>query len=127
MEPQPLCMGYLSMSTRKRNFMARRMLFSCSIILTLLAAQWLIFYHPPTARAATSATQNLVQYVNPFIGTDNSNSPNPVPGGAGGSTYPGAVVPFGMVQFSPDTPNASPSGYRYSDTTINDFSLTHFD
>ena len=40
--------------------------------------------------------------------------------------YPGAVVPFGMVQFSPDTPTASPSGYRYSDTSIEEFSLTHF-
>src|SRR3954469_4079683 len=73
------------------------------------------------------ADVNLTQYVNPLIGTDDSNSPNPVPGGAGGSTYPGAVVPFGMVQFSPDTPSASPSGYRYSDTSIEDFSLTHFD
>jgi predicted alpha-1,2-mannosidase len=79
-----------------------------------------------TATPAAAATLNLTQYVNPFIGTDNSNSPNPVPGGAGGSTYPGAVVPFGMVQFSPDTPTASPSGYRYSDTSIQEFSLTHF-
>ncbi len=76
---------------------------------------------------AHAATLNLTQYVNPFIGTDDSNSPNPVGGGAGGSTYPGAVVPFGMVQFSPDTPTASPSGYRYSDTSVEDFSLTHFD
>ncbi len=75
---------------------------------------------------ASAATLALTQYVNPFIGTDNSNSPNPVPGGAGGSTYPGAVVPFGMTQFSPDTPTASPSGYRYSDTRIEEFSLTHF-
>jgi predicted alpha-1,2-mannosidase len=50
-----------------------------------------------------------------------------VPGGAGGSTYPGPVLPFGMVQLGPDTPTASPSGYRNSDTTIEDFSLTHFD
>lgn len=70
---------------------------------------------------------DLTQFVNPFIGTDDSNSPNPVGGGAGGSTYPGAVMPFGMVQFSPDTPSASPSGYRSSDTTIEEFSLTHFD
>src|SRR5690349_21258914 len=76
---------------------------------------------------AAAATLNLTQYVNPFIGTDDSNSPNPVPGGAGGSTYPGAVVPFGMVQFSPDTPTGSPSGYRDRDRTIEEFSLTHFD
>src|SRR5262249_1236162 len=80
-----------------------------------------------TGTAAHAATLNLTQYVNPFVGTDDSNAPNPVPGGAGGSTYPGAEVPFGMVQFSPDTPTASPSGYRYSDTSIEDFSLTHFD
>ena len=71
--------------------------------------------------------RRLIQHVDPFVGTDDSSSPNPVSGGAGGSTYPGAVVPFGMVQLSPDTPTASPSGYRYSDTIIDGFSLTHFD
>ncbi|HEV7897026.1 MAG TPA: GH92 family glycosyl hydrolase [Planosporangium sp.] len=88
----------------------------------------------PTGRSAVAssalrpaAAGSLTQYVNPFVGTDDSNSPNPVGGGAGGSTYPGAVVPFGMVQFSPDTPTASPSGYRDSDRTIEEFSLTHFD
>src|SRR5690349_800763 len=79
-----------------------------------------------TAVPAHAATLNLTQYVNPFIGTDDSNSPNPVPGGAGGSTVPGPVVPFGMVQFSPDTPTASPSGYRNADSQIQEFSLTHF-
>ncbi len=78
-----------------------------------------------TAEAA-AAIIPLTQHVNPFIGTDDSNSPNPVPGGAGGSTVPGPVAPFGMVQFSPDTPTASPSGYRFSDTQIQEFSLTHF-
>ncbi|HET8841535.1 MAG TPA: GH92 family glycosyl hydrolase, partial [Ktedonobacteraceae bacterium] len=107
--------------------MARRVLLSCVVLFTLLLAQSLFFTPASTTHASTLATQNLVQYVNPFIGTGPSNAPNPVPGGAGGSTYPGAVVPFGMVQFSPDTPNGSPSGYLYSDTTINDFSLTHFD
>ena len=68
-----------------------------------------------------------VDHVDPFVGTDDSSSPNPVGGGAGGSTYPGAVVPFGMVQLSPDTPTASPSGYRFTDTQIEQFSLTHFD
>jgi putative alpha-1,2-mannosidase len=68
---------------------------------------------------------DLTGYVDPFIGTDDSSSPFPVPGGAGGSTYPGAVAPFGMVQFGPDTPTASPSGYRFSDTEIEQLSLTH--
>src|SRR5215218_6508235 len=79
------------------------------------------------AAPAHAAPLALTQYVNPFIGTDDSNSPNPVGGGAGGSTYPGATVPFGMLQFSPDTPTASPSGYRDKDRTIEEFSLTHFD
>jgi putative alpha-1,2-mannosidase len=65
-----------------------------------------------TTSPAQAADLNLTSYVNPFVGTDDSNSPNPVGGGAGGSTFPGATVPFGMVQFSPDTPTASPSGYR---------------
>jgi predicted alpha-1,2-mannosidase len=75
---------------------------------------------------ATAVVLPLTQHVNPFIGTDDSNSPNPVPGGAGGSTVPGPAAPFGMVQWSPDTPTASPSGYRFSDTQIQEFSLTHF-
>ncbi|HEX7870944.1 MAG TPA: hypothetical protein VF455_12615, partial [Chryseobacterium sp.] len=37
-------------------------------------------------------SQNYSQYVNPFIGT-----------GGHGHTFPGAIVPFGMVQLSPDT------------------------
>ncbi|MER7008976.1 GH92 family glycosyl hydrolase [Dactylosporangium sp. NPDC000555] len=78
------------------------------------------------AAPALAADLNLTQYVNPLIGTDDSNSPNPVGGGAGGSTFPGATVPFGMLQFSPDTPTASPSGYRDSDRTIEELSLTHF-
>jgi predicted alpha-1,2-mannosidase len=79
-----------------------------------------------TAGSASADVLNLTQYVNPLIGTDDSNSPNPVGGGAGGSTYPGAAVPFGGVQFSPDTPTASPSGYRDKDRSIEEFSLTHF-
>ena len=62
-------------------------------------------------------TEDYTQYVNPFIGTDFT-----------GNTYPGAQVPFGMVQLSPD--NGLPgwdriSGYFYPDTTIAGFSHTH--
>ena len=56
---------------------------------------------------------NHASYVDPFIGTT-----------AGGNTYPGAVVPFGMVQFSPDT-RAGGIGYEYGDRSIEGFSLTH--
>ncbi|HEX7411530.1 MAG TPA: GH92 family glycosyl hydrolase, partial [Bacteroidales bacterium] len=56
-------------------------------------------------------------YVNPMIGT-----------GGHGHTYPGAVVPFGMVQLSPDTRLDGwdgCSGYHYSDSIIYGFSHTH--
>ncbi|NCD72004.1 GH92 family glycosyl hydrolase [Mucilaginibacter agri] len=55
--------------------------------------------------------------VNPFIGT-----------GGHGHTYPGAVVPFGMVQLSPDTRLEGwdgCSGYHYTDTVVYGFSHTH--
>jgi predicted alpha-1,2-mannosidase len=60
--------------------------------------------------------QNLTQYVNPFCGTAG--------GGNAASLYPGAVAPFGMVQWSPDT-SQNPGGYLYSDTQVHGFSLTH--
>ncbi|MEV6551025.1 GH92 family glycosyl hydrolase [Streptomyces sp. NPDC051597] len=99
----------------------------CAAALSALALAATGLVGLATAAPAHAAVLPLTQYVDPFIGTDDSNAPNPVPGGAGGSTYPGAVVPFGGVQFSPDTPTASPSGYRYKDATVEDFSLTHFD
>jgi predicted alpha-1,2-mannosidase len=45
----------------------------------------------------------------------------------GGNTYPGAEVPYGMVQWSPDTsPNRSAGGgYNYGDTSLMGYSLTH--
>jgi predicted alpha-1,2-mannosidase len=67
----------------------------------------------------------LAQWVDPFIGTTASAAPSPVPNGAGGSTNPAAALPFGMVQWGPDTPNASPPGYEWTDTTITGSSVTH--
>ena len=44
-----------------------------------------------------------------------------------GNTFPGADVPFGMVQWSPDTPTRlTTGGYDYDDTSIIGYSLTHF-
>lgn len=77
----------------------------------------------------TSAQQNLVQYVKPIIGTSKM-----------GHTYPGATVPFGAVQLSPETDTLSYevngkyngdvykycAGYKYEDKTITGFSHTHF-
>mgnify|MGYP001256017180 CR=1 FL=1 len=56
-------------------------------------------------------------FVNPFIGTDGP-----------GNTYPGATVPFGMVQLSPDIGVSGwdrISGYYYQDSIISGFSHTH--
>ena len=61
--------------------------------------------------------KELISYVNPFIGT-----------GGHGHTYPGATMPFGMMQLSPDTRLDGwdgCSGYHYSDTEIYGFSHTH--
>lgn len=63
-----------------------------------------------------------VDYVNPFIGTD--ASVNPTKWGAYGGTYPGAVVPHGMVQISPETRiSGSQRGYVHGDRQIVWFSL----
>lgn len=61
--------------------------------------------------------QTFTKYVNPFIGTS-----------ATGHTFPGATVPFGMVQLSPETGNFGwnyCSGYRYEDKVITGFAHTH--
>ena len=61
--------------------------------------------------------QNLSRFVDPFIGT-----------GGHGHTYPGATVPFGMVQLSPDNGDEGwdwCSGYNYSSSTIAGFSHMH--
>ncbi|UYB38735.1 GH92 family glycosyl hydrolase [Streptomyces sp. Je 1-4] len=54
----------------------------------------------------------LTDLVNPFIGSQND-----------GNTYPGAAVPFGMVQLSPDTGHFA--GYSYDDDRIRGFSAVH--
>jgi predicted alpha-1,2-mannosidase len=68
----------------------------------------------------------LLTYVDPLIGTAPTDAPNPVPGGKGGSVFPGAVAPFGMVQWSPDTPSHETNGYDYTDNEIMAFSMTHY-
>lgn len=72
------------------------------------------------ASAGMGAAQpdaDVTRYVNPFIGT-----------GGHGHCYPGATVPFGMVQLSPDTYNDGwdwCSGYHITDRSIMGFSHTH--
>jgi predicted alpha-1,2-mannosidase len=81
------------------------------------------------AAYSQETTNDLASQVNPLIGTKNM-----------GHTFPGATVPFGMVQLSPETGNEPMfidgkynkevyrycSGYQYDDSTIFGFSHTHF-
>ena len=78
---------------------------------------------------AKAQSENLIQFVNPMVGTQRM-----------GHTYPGATVPFGSVQLSPDTDTVGYwldgkyngkvyeycAGYQYDDPTIVGFSHTHF-
>lgn len=72
--------------------------------------------------AGAQSARNGYSAVDPFIGTED-----------GGHTFPGATVPFGMIQLSPDTQiqyfkQSYPwaAGYQYKDPTILGFSHTHF-
>ncbi|WP_044365323.1 GH92 family glycosyl hydrolase [Streptomyces natalensis] len=67
----------------------------------------------PAARAAWPGGDGaLTGLVNPFIGSRND-----------GNTFPGAAVPFGMVQLSPDTGHTT--GYDYDDDHIRGFGSVH--
>jgi predicted alpha-1,2-mannosidase len=88
-----------------------------------------LFYCLLLAPGLCAAQQGLVKYVKPIIGTEKM-----------GHTFPGATVPFGAVQLSPETDTIPYSvdgkytgtvynycaGYKYEDKTIVGFSHTHF-
>lgn len=89
--------------------------------LSLLAALVVCLSNTLGTTAATTSphptSKDTLESVNPFIGT-----------AAHGHTYPGATVPFGMVQLSPDTNTTGwdwCSGYHWSDSSILGFSHTH--
>ena len=68
-------------------------------------------------QAISAQTENFAEYVNPFIGT-----------GGHGHTYPGATLPFGMMQLSPDTRLDGwdgCGGYHFTDDIVYGFSHTH--
>jgi predicted alpha-1,2-mannosidase len=70
---------------------------------------------PASSAQAAAFVTNPASLVNPFIGTTNSED-----------DFPGADVPFGMVQWSPDTPSRPEGGgYEYNDSSITGFSLDH--
>ena len=68
-------------------------------------------------RGTQAPPTDAIKYVNIFVGT-----------GGHGHTFPGATLPFGAVQLSPDTDNKGwdwCSGYHHADTSIMGFSHTH--
>ena len=71
----------------------------------------------PPDHPARLRPSSVAGWVDPFIGT-----------GGHGHTYPGATVPFGMVQVSPDNGRSGwdwSSGYHWSDSVLTGFSHTH--
>ena len=79
-------------------------------LIALLSLTMLLF-------GCSEKEKDFAKYVNPFIGT-----------GGHGHTYPGAVLPNGMVQLSPDTRTNgwdACSGYHYEDSMLIGFSHTH--
>ncbi len=76
-----------------------------------------VMMSPALAALPARAASHPVEEALPMVGTADH-----------GHAYPGATVPFGMVQLSPDTPIQGwdgASGYHYSDTAIRGFSHTH--
>src|SRR5579872_4383857 len=74
-----------------------------------------------SAVPAAAAPLNPTLLVDPFVGTSTTPDGSDVI-----DDFPGADVPFGMVQWSPDTPSQNAGGgYEYQDKAITDFSLTH--
>lgn len=87
------------------------------LTLEIAVMAFLAFSCNRTQQPVAVVENNLSGYVNTFTGTDGP-----------GNTFPGAVVPFGMVQLSPD--NGLPGwdrigGYFWPDSTIAGFSHTH--
>ncbi len=120
--------------SRKTPFFTRKrvvfLLLALLIILAIPVGIFLFFHQPQQSVPGmpykkVSANLSPVQYVDPLIGTWAQPQDLALGGFAGGNLFPGASYPHGMVQWSPD--NAStPGGYRYNESFMRGFSLTHF-
>ena len=64
------------------------------------------------AAATSLSSADPVSLVDPFVGTEGN-----------GHTFPGADVPFGMVQFSPVSVGGGSGGYEFDDARLSGFSL----
>ncbi len=73
------------------------------------------------AGSSSAAATGPVLLVDPFLGTSTTADGSDII-----DDFPGADVPFGMVQWSPDTPSQNAGGgYEYNDHEITGFHLTH--
>lgn len=93
-------------------------------VLMLAATSCTTSEKPQTSSAAETGkgTQDLVKYAKPMCGT--GDYPHTAAGQ--NNLFPGAVAPFGMIQWSPDTGSGRKmGGYAYYDTEISGFSLDH--
>src|SRR3954451_15521030 len=80
---------------------------------------------PGAVAPGASAAEQPAAYVNPFNGTA-SGAPDFGTGGGAGNTFPGPVLPFGMIQWGPDTSPSSANvggGYSHGDSKIRGFSV----
>ncbi|MDP3950863.1 GH92 family glycosyl hydrolase, partial [Microbacterium sp.] len=95
-------------------------------VITALTASSLLV--TPVANAAEASTLSAFDAVDQFIGTEMNDANNGRGNDHYGNTYPGATVPFGMVQSSPTTYEASTGeqygGYEYQADQIRGFGMT---
>ncbi len=98
------------------------LLLVARLVLPIVASSLVVLPMLLSPGRAVAAASGPARDVDPRIGT-----------GGGGHTFPGAALPFGMIQLSPDTAMpefhhayAWAAGYQYGDPTIRGFSHTHF-
>lgn len=108
-----------TMPRRGRGHVARTNAHSIafSVLSLLLAGCGIANSAQPSSHQSQPSLPDLTHYVDPLIGTTGD-----------GNVSPAADVPFGMVQWGPDTSAGGlvkPGGYQYGDRIIRGFSLTH--
>src|SRR6266478_6225214 len=87
--------------------------FLQTIKLALLVISVMVSQVALTFNQTTNRPQPLINYADPFVGTEN-----------GGNIVPGAQLPFGFVHVSPDTVNPNTAGYNPYENILG-FSQTH--
>ncbi|WP_424529486.1 GH92 family glycosyl hydrolase [Sphaerisporangium viridialbum] len=95
-------------------------IWSLPIVAAVLAAT----AFPGGAVVQSTPDEDPAALVNTFLGTK-EGGPDFGHGGGAGMNFPGAVLPFGMMQWSPDTVANAGGGYKWEDNRLRGFSMTH--